>query len=156
MSKSKGFTLIELLVTISIIAMLSIIAIVIYSGFTKNARDQKRIADLKFIQSALEEYYADVGSYPLVSASCTDRTFKVGCPLSSSSSKVYMADIPSDPITGKTYSYITLPSGCNNTTTKCMNYCIYADVEQSSNSKTEASSSCPIPSGVYDYAVTRP
>ncbi len=52
-----GFTLIELLIVIAIIAVLSTIGSVIYSGFQKNARDAKRKIDIESIASALEANY---------------------------------------------------------------------------------------------------
>jgi general secretion pathway protein G len=60
----KGFTLIELLVVISIIGLLSTVAMTSLSGARKKANDTKRIAELKQLQNALELYYANHGSYP--------------------------------------------------------------------------------------------
>ena len=55
--KKRGFTLIELLVVVSVIAILSAIGIAAYSGASKKSRDARRRADMKAIQSALEQYY---------------------------------------------------------------------------------------------------
>lgn len=55
MKKSaRGFTLIELLVVISIIAVLSVIGIALYTNAQKNARDTARRADIDAISKALE------------------------------------------------------------------------------------------------------
>ena len=54
--KKRGFTLIELLVVVSVIAILSAIGIAAYSGASKKSRDARRKADMKTIQSALEQY----------------------------------------------------------------------------------------------------
>ncbi|HOR02139.1 MAG TPA: prepilin-type N-terminal cleavage/methylation domain-containing protein [Candidatus Woesebacteria bacterium] len=62
--KIKGFTLIELLIAISIIAILSVVLSVNFSRAQKNGRDQRRITDLKAIQSAAEQYYLLKGNYP--------------------------------------------------------------------------------------------
>jgi len=62
----KGFTLVELLVVISIIGLLSTIAIVSLGSARQKARDTKRIADMKQVSTALEQYYADKGGYPAV------------------------------------------------------------------------------------------
>lgn len=59
----RGFTLIELLVVISIIGLLSTIAIVSLNGARAKARDVKRKADLQQILLALEDYHTDTGSY---------------------------------------------------------------------------------------------
>jgi prepilin-type N-terminal cleavage/methylation domain len=60
----KGFTLVELLVVISIIGLLSTIAVVSLGSARAKARDGKRIADVKQISTSLEQYYADQGGYP--------------------------------------------------------------------------------------------
>ena len=49
-----GFTLIELLVVISIIAILSVIGLAIFTQVQKNARDATRMADINAIAQALE------------------------------------------------------------------------------------------------------
>ncbi len=60
----RAFTLVELLVVISIIGLLSTIAIVSLNGARTKARDTKRLADIGQFQKALEVYYADNGQYP--------------------------------------------------------------------------------------------
>lgn len=52
--KSNGFTLFELLVTISIIAVLTAVAVVSYGGLNKKTRDSRRAADLEKIRISLE------------------------------------------------------------------------------------------------------
>lgn len=66
MLNKRGFTLIELLVTISIIAILSTIGMVVYGQATMTARDARRKLDLQNIAQALEVYYQKNNSYPLV------------------------------------------------------------------------------------------
>jgi len=62
---SGGFSLIELLVVISIIGLLSTMAMVAMSGSKKLARDTKRIAQIGLLQTALELYQEDYnGSFP--------------------------------------------------------------------------------------------
>jgi prepilin-type N-terminal cleavage/methylation domain-containing protein len=60
-----GFTFIELIVTVTIIAVLTVVGIVSYSGTSKKARDNRRMADLEKIRVALELYRQGTGStYP--------------------------------------------------------------------------------------------
>ncbi len=61
---SKGFTLIELLTVIAIIGILSTIVMTSLLTARKKGRDVKRIADIKQIQLALEQYYNDNLKYP--------------------------------------------------------------------------------------------
>lgn len=60
----KGFTLIELLVVIAIIGLLSTFAIVSLGSARTKARDSKRIAEIRQIQTALELYFVDKSEYP--------------------------------------------------------------------------------------------
>jgi prepilin-type N-terminal cleavage/methylation domain-containing protein len=69
--RQKGFTLVELLVAIGIIGILSSIAVVSVSNVRAKARDAKRLADVKQIQTALEAYLNDMGKYPQTSTNGT-------------------------------------------------------------------------------------
>jgi len=60
----SGFTLIELLVVIAIIGLLSSIVLASLSSARTQARDAKRISELRQIKTALELYYNDFGYYP--------------------------------------------------------------------------------------------
>lgn len=62
--KQKGFTLIELLVVIAIIGLLSSVVLASLNNARSNARDTRRLSDMKQIQIALELYYDDNGLYP--------------------------------------------------------------------------------------------
>lgn len=64
MRNKKGFTLIELLIVIAIIALLATLAIISLTTAQRKARDTKRLADVKSIQSSVELYFSDNADYP--------------------------------------------------------------------------------------------
>src|SRR3989344_8459217 len=80
MRTERGFTLIELLETISIIAVLSSIGLIVYQGVQSKARDSIRKSDLQKLAIALEIYAQQNRKYVVNSTgedltSCTDSTF---------------------------------------------------------------------------------
>jgi len=94
--KNKGFTLIELLVVIAIIGLLASIVLVSLNSARAKARDAKRKGDLKQIEIALEMYYDDHGTYPVVTSwaySCNSSWNALQTALSP-----YIATLPKDPI----------------------------------------------------------
>lgn len=93
---NRGFTLFELLVVISIIGILAAVGLASYSSTQKRARDAKRKEDLKTLQTALEQYYASMGSYP-------DPCYENGA-LSDSDGTVYLESFPADPKEGTNYA----------------------------------------------------
>src|SRR5207249_2178847 len=62
--RAHGFTLIELLVVIIILAILAAVVIPRVIGRTEDARIAKATADISTIDSTLDNYKLDVGSYP--------------------------------------------------------------------------------------------
>ena len=97
----KGFTLIELLIVVAIIGLLSTLAVVALGSARVKARDSKRLADLKQLQTALELYYTDQNAYPAGSAvtlgagaySCLNASGwqNTGC------ASAYMGSVPKGP-----------------------------------------------------------
>lgn len=65
----RGFTLIELLVVIAIIGLLSTLAIIALGSARQKSRDARRLADIKQIQTAIEMYNNENGSYPTTGSS---------------------------------------------------------------------------------------
>ncbi len=106
-NNKSGFTLVELLVVIAIIAILATLAIVALQQARKSARDAKRIADIRQMQTALELYYNDWGQYPdALGTSIASGTY------------VYMNQVPTVPTpadgdcgASNTYTYATTSSG---------------------------------------------
>lgn len=103
----QGFTLVELLVVISIIAVLAVIGMVVFSGVQKGARDAKRRGDINAISKALEIFKSINGSYPTTKAiSCESNWDTFATALNP-----YMQSLPKDPqnicdwSNGKFYKY---------------------------------------------------
>ena len=93
MKKNKqGFTLIELLVVIAIIGLLSTLSIVALNQARARARDARRLADVKQIQTALEMYYNDMGGYP------DDEDVVAGGSITGTASTTYMDIVPKPPL----------------------------------------------------------
>lgn len=163
----RGFTLIELLVTISIIAILTVIGIVVYTSVMKQGRDSKRQSDLRSLQSSLEQYYADQGFYPAsINANNFDSMLNqtpppafsssIGNPTPPSPAKTYQnypPQDPTDPTGSLRYRYEALLANCDNSTSnKCTGYCLYANLENSNPGKPAACTSYP----TYNFAITPP
>lgn len=104
----KGFTLIEMLVVIAIISILIGIGINTFTIAQKKARDVRRKADLRNIQTALELYKGDNGVYYVVAAGDTFRASGGNLTSGTSFVKNYLSDkIPLDPSPNKAYYYIS-------------------------------------------------
>jgi prepilin-type N-terminal cleavage/methylation domain-containing protein len=140
-NKKQAFTLIELLVVIAIIGVLSTLAVVALQNARKNARDAKRIADVKQMQTALELYFNDAGQYPATVTS----TITYGA-------NVYMATVPTAPIPpdgdcaegDNTYSYS--PAGSENESYE-ISFCLGGPISNLSSGGKLAT-----PAGISDYS----
>jgi prepilin-type N-terminal cleavage/methylation domain-containing protein len=91
MKTKRGFTLLELLVVIGIIAILLGFAAVSFAAAQKKARDARRREDLKSIQNALEQYYAE-----------NSFVYPVDC--SDASTYISGGSWPQDPVAGSSYT----------------------------------------------------
>ncbi|HOZ53116.1 MAG TPA: type II secretion system protein [bacterium] len=139
--KKKGFTLIELLVVIAIIGILATLAVVALQQARKNARDAKRIADVKQMQTALELYFNDWQGYP--PSTSVISTIASG-------TNIYMAILPSAPTpadgdcetASNTYEY--MEAGVDNGS-YILSFCLGGQT-----GGLDAGSKCATPGGVMD------
>ncbi|MBI2020053.1 prepilin-type N-terminal cleavage/methylation domain-containing protein [Candidatus Daviesbacteria bacterium] len=99
MLKRSGFTLVELLVVISIIAILAVIGLTIYTRAQQAARDARRRADIEAIAKAMEQYKVINSSYP---TGCDNiPSDNAGWTLSSCGLSGYIQDMPKDPLNSR-------------------------------------------------------
>ncbi len=120
-NRKAGFTLIELLVVIAIISILAALLMANFVGVRQRGRDGQRKSDLRQIQSALELYRADNGTYPTSLAACGSAFIY--------NSTTYMQKIPCDPLQKTSYNYSS-----DGTT-----YTIYACIENENDPDKDSS-----------------
>jgi len=103
--KNSGFTLIELLVVISIISVLSSFVFSSVSQARMNARDAKRMSDIRQIRLALELYRNANGDYPIYAGWATEQGS--GWSTLQTALAPYMPKLPIDPINNGPNPYAT-------------------------------------------------
>ncbi len=148
----KGFTLVELLIVVSIIGVLTTLLMANFIGVRQRARDAQRKSDLRQIQSALELYRADQGSYPTTSSlsgpnsvgNCDSGT-SIKSPNNCSVS-TYMTTVPKDPMGSLYFNSGNYYFSGDGTT-----YTLGACLENASDSQGTLSS----PSGNDDYCSSK-
>ena len=133
MNVKKGFTLVELLVVIAIIGLLSTLAVVALNQARAKARDARRVSDVKQTQTALELYFADQGTYPIVNGvanainlgdanhTCLNNSAAGFVTTANCTGTIYMGKVPanfaSPATTPATYTYYTDAVGSTYTIT---------------------------------------
>lgn len=133
---SSGFTLIELLVTIAIITILATIFMANFVGVRQRGRDGQRKSNMYQIQSALELYRSDIGSYPAT-------LYTQNCPVSSSlanGGSIYMNEIPCDPLDDENFTYLPVSASngsCDGVATACVSYQLIGCLENQSDQDAE-------------------
>jgi type II secretion system protein G len=140
--QGRGFTLIELLVVIAIIGLLSTLSVVALNNAREKARNARRVADIKQVQTALELFYNDNNAYPSsIDFSGTGQIH------SATTSITYMTIVPSNPApradgpcTNSNYTY-TRPSASS--------YYIYYCLSEATGGIT-AGPNYATPSGISD------
>lgn len=148
----KGFTLVELLIVVAIIGVLATLLMANFIGVRQRARDAQRKADIRQIQSALELYRSDQGSYPTSLPSCGS-ALTGGTPAST-----YMQKIPCDPLGSSYYNngnyYYPVTGGTTYTLAGCLEN--NADNQGTTSSPgTPAGASCSSSPATY-FVVNNP
>ena len=92
MNKERGFTLIELLVVVAIIGILAAVAVGQYQRNIIKAKEAVLRENLFTIRTQINNYFADKGRYPADLQQLVDDH--------------YLRDLPVDPITGRTDTWI--------------------------------------------------
>lgn len=136
----KGFTLVELLLVMGLMAiMLVTVSVISIQGTLKKSNDQKRIADLEQIRTALEKYKSNDPNrnYPPAISSLF---------LNSYLAPNYIDSVPHDP-KPLTYSYYYLGSGST--------YLLCAYMENAANSNGTCNANSCL-SHNCNYGVTNP
>lgn len=121
----RGFTLVELLIVIAIIAILSAIAMVVFSGIQKSARDSKRRSDIEALAQAVRMYALSNKSFPAFATTPCSDDFANWNDTSNPNSLInklqpYIQNFPLDPLNG------TTKCGFNNNFT--CRYCYAVDM----------------------------
>ena len=129
--KEGGFTLVELIVVVTIMIVITALAMVSFTGINKRSRDSRRISDLKKISIALEIYRQEVGSYPSVVSNMPGGLVSD-----------YMDAMPTDP---KSFSYFYERTDYT--------YSLYAQMEDTSLVTGSYGANC---TGTCNYRVTNP
>jgi prepilin-type N-terminal cleavage/methylation domain-containing protein len=106
-SQKLGFTLIELLITIALIGILSAIIAMSMVNPQKEARDAKRKSDLELIRSGLQIYNSDCGQYPGSIPAAPNPLMGSGASADCLATNSYITTIPTDPTSGRNYSYVS-------------------------------------------------
>lgn len=120
----------ELLIVIAIIGILVSVSVVSYSSAQKKGRDARRHQDLKAVQNAWEQYYADNNAnYP----SDTGCAYSANPTPGVQMGPTYLpGGLPVDPKTGTAYTATSAWRTCSTTA-----YCFCAGLEGEANSKTD-------------------
>lgn len=134
----KGFTLVELLIVVAIIGILASLLTANFIGVRQRSRDAQRKSDLRQMQSGLELYRSDQGSYPTIIPNCSNALMTPNC-----STSTYIQKVPVDP-RGTSYTYSS-----NGTT-----YSIIACLENGNDSEKDSSNANPPCDGTTGFSYT--
>lgn len=111
--KLRGFTLIELLIVLAIIGTVTSLIMVNILGVRERGRDATRKSDLRQLQTYLELYRTDQGSYPSSPLPACGASLVV-------SGTVYIPKMPCDPVATGQYVYTYIVTGSTYSLVACL------------------------------------
>jgi len=91
----QGYTLIEMMIVISIISILATMAMPSFQKSLVRAKETNLRRTLFIMRDTIDQYFADHGRYP--------------DSLQELETEKYVRQIPMDPLTGRTDTWITIP-----------------------------------------------
>ncbi len=133
MRSANGFTLIELLVSVTIVAIVTVVAVVYYSSTLAKSRDSRRMSDLEKIRIAAEVAKQTTGVYPASVAAMV--------------SGGYLQQQPNDPKVSQSYYYNPLTN---------YSYVLCARMEDVGSTNCTSCTSCGDCGGSCNYRLTNP
>jgi len=95
MTRQQGYTLIEMMIVISIISILATMAMPSFQKSLIRAKETNLRRTLFIMRDTIDQYFADHGRYP--------------DSLQDLETEKYVRQIPMDPLTGQTSTWITIP-----------------------------------------------
>lgn len=141
--KKRAFTLIELLVVIAIIGILATLAVVALQQARQNARDAKRMADMKQVQTALELFFNENSRYP------TLEEWGSGSISSFGAGEIFMHKIPTAPTPAdgdcsdfNDYIYTPSPDGSS----YAIDFCIGKQISNLNSGRKQV-----VPGGIINF-----
>ena len=97
MKRQKGYTLIEMMIVISIISILATLALPSFQKSLVRAKETNLRRSLFIMRDTIDQFFADNGRYP--------------DSLQDLEASKYVRQIPMDPFTGRSDTWITIPPG---------------------------------------------
>ena len=95
LKNERGYTLIEMMIVVSIISILATMALPSFQRSLIRAKETNLHRTLFVMRDTIDQYYADHGRYPDSLQDLED--------------KKYIREIPMDPFTGQSGTWITIP-----------------------------------------------
>ena len=80
---NRAFTIVEVVVVISVVAILSSLAVITFNSIRQDTRDATRQGNATIISEALEKYYEKNGEYPSVASIANDLSGNTGTAVAS-------------------------------------------------------------------------